>query len=272
MNKLFNFCQECNVEDFDVLKDLVVSKMEENYGQFGVDYVIANDNHLRTKKGDQMSFFYKCHWFVSLIIFEDKKEEIYLDEEFLKDILTDKCKEKSINNKVPFPELNVINKEKKPYDNFNNCYYDKVIYASVPYENAPHIFDKAKEISANNTFLDKQYMYDFHSYNILASLTRNNDITPLEELKNYTLGLNGECGELTDIVKKWLYHGKKINKADVLFELGDVLFYLTNIAALFGFSLEDVAINNNIKLLNRYKNGFNIKDSNNRIEDSITNK
>ena len=73
-------------------------------------------------------------------------------------------------------------------------------------------------------------------------------------------------------LKKWLYHGKKINKADVLFELGDVLFYLTNIAALFGFSLEDVAINNNIKLLNRYKNGFNIKDSNNRIEDSITNK
>ena len=88
MNKLFNFCQECNVEDFDTLKDLVISKMEENYGQFDIDYVIANDNHLRTKKGDQMSFFYKCHWFVSLIIFEDEKEEIYLDEEFLKDILT----------------------------------------------------------------------------------------------------------------------------------------------------------------------------------------
>ena len=272
MNKLFNFCQECNVEDFDVLKDLVISKMEKNYGQFGIDYVIANDNHLRTKKGDQMSFFYICTWYVSLIIFEDKKEEIYLNEEFLKDILTNKCKEKGINNKVPFPELNVINKEKISDDETDPYFYNKIIYASVPAENASHILEKAKEISANNTFLDNQYMYDFHSYNVLASLTRNNDITPLEELKNYTLGLNGECGELTDIVKKWLYHGKKINKADVLFELGDVLFYLTNIAALFGFSLEDVAINNNIKLLNRYKNGFNIKDSNNRIEDNITNK
>ena len=149
---------------------------------------------------------------------------------------------------------------------------DKYIDFYTNNENNVELKSIAHNVLNNNRELSERYWYSFGTYNILAQLTRNDKNGSREELLNYTLGLNGECGELTDIIKKWLFHGKQLNIADILYELGDVLFYLTNIAALFGFSLEDVAVNNNYKLLKRYKKGFNIKDSNNRIEDSITNK
>ena len=106
-------------------------------------------------------------------------------------------------------------------------------------------------------------------YPTLVNFTRNLTISPEEELKNYLLGLNGECGELTDIFKKILYHGKDYDATDVMLEIGDVLYYLTAICNILGIDLTDVMLNNNAKLMQRYKDGYSIKDSLNRVEDKV---
>lgn len=104
-------------------------------------------------------------------------------------------------------------------------------------------------------------------YPALVDFTRNKEIGELEELKNYLLGLNGECGELTDIFKKVLYHGKEYDAVDVMLELGDILYYLTAICNILGMDLSEIMLNNNAKLMARYKDGYSIKQSLNRIEE-----
>ena len=104
-------------------------------------------------------------------------------------------------------------------------------------------------------------------YPTIVNFTRNKDIGELEELKDYLLGLNGECGELTDAFKKVLYHGKEFDSTDVLLELGDILYYFTAICNILGFDLTEIMLNNNAKLMARYKDGYSIKQSLNRIEE-----
>ena len=70
------------------------------------------------------------------------------------------------------------------------------------------------------------------------------------------LGLNGEAGEVAEVVKKMIRDkGKQLSEEDrhdLLKELGDVLWYLSKIASKLGFSLEDVARSNLLKLKERY--------------------
>lgn len=105
------------------------------------------------------------------------------------------------------------------------------------------------------------------AYPTIVDFTRNKAIGPIEELKNYLLGLNGECGELTDLCKKILYHGKEYQPVDLMLELGDILYYLVAICNVIGVDVTEALLNNNAKLLARYHNGYSVKDSLNRIED-----
>jgi NTP pyrophosphatase (non-canonical NTP hydrolase) len=78
--------------------------------------------------------------------------------------------------------------------------------------------------------------------------------------KNYiypTLGLAGESGEVAEKIKKIIRDKKgKISRetrAEVEKELGDVLWYLTQIATELNLSLEDIAECNIKKLASRFK-------------------
>lgn len=79
-----------------------------------------------------------------------------------------------------------------------------------------------------------------------------------ERLLVQTLGLCGESGEVADIVKKHAWHGAPLDKAVMVDELGDVLWYLTDLATAIGVSLEDVAAANVAKLRRRYPDGFTV--------------
>lgn len=70
------------------------------------------------------------------------------------------------------------------------------------------------------------------------------------------LGVTGEAGEVADLVKKHLGHGKDLDRMKVAKELGDVLWYVAALADLIGFSLEAVAVMNVEKLKDRHPNGF----------------
>ncbi len=64
------------------------------------------------------------------------------------------------------------------------------------------------------------------------------------------LGLAGEVGEVTELLKKH-YRDDADPGTDLLLELGDVLHYLTVIAHAYGWTLDDVASANITKLARR---------------------
>jgi NTP pyrophosphatase (non-canonical NTP hydrolase) len=83
---------------------------------------------------------------------------------------------------------------------------------------------------------------------------------------NYAMGLAGEAGEVTDLLKKWVFHGHALDRMDLKKELGDVLHYLSGLCTLHHFTLEEVATANIEKLMQRYPNGFDTDKSINRTE------
>jgi NTP pyrophosphatase (non-canonical NTP hydrolase) len=68
------------------------------------------------------------------------------------------------------------------------------------------------------------------------------------------LGLVGEGGEFSEKIKKWLRDGV-LDKRLAAKELGDVLWYLTASARELGYSLQDIAEMNMVKLLARKNAG-----------------
>lgn len=80
------------------------------------------------------------------------------------------------------------------------------------------------------------------------------------------LGISGEAGEVTDYIKKVIFHGHDLDKETIALELGDVLWYLAYISKTIGIPLEKIAAMNIEKLKNRYPDGFSQKKSINRQE------
>ncbi len=75
-----------------------------------------------------------------------------------------------------------------------------------------------------------------------------------------TLGLVGEAGEVADKVKKILRDKKglfdKESKEAIKLELGDVLWYISQLSSELGYELEDVAHANLEKLKSREVRGM----------------
>lgn len=93
---------------------------------------------------------------------------------------------------------------------------------------------------------------DFQSYSEGA---RSTAIYPREHAIIYPmLGLCGESGEAAEKVKKKLRDGTW-DQDSFIKEMGDVLWYLTNLAADLGVSLEEVARRNLEKLQSRKERG-----------------
>jgi len=71
-----------------------------------------------------------------------------------------------------------------------------------------------------------------------------------------TMGLCGEAGEVAEKVKKHMRGDCSLHhlKSNLVLELGDVLWYVANLAFECGYTLEQVAEMNNTKLQLRRKN------------------
>lgn len=80
--------------------------------------------------------------------------------------------------------------------------------------------------------------------------------------KNYiypTLGLVGEAGEIAEKIKKILRdNGGSVNekdKVELVKELGDLLWYLSQLSTELGLSLDDIAVSNIEKITSRKERG-----------------
>lgn len=97
----------------------------------------------------------------------------------------------------------------------------------------------------------------FKQYN---EFVKGMKIYPAEHVVTYpALGLAGEAGEIAEKIKKILRDSggewSDDQKAAVLYELGDPLWYITALADDLGFTLQDVVDANNEKLTSRKKRG-----------------
>jgi NTP pyrophosphatase (non-canonical NTP hydrolase) len=70
------------------------------------------------------------------------------------------------------------------------------------------------------------------------------------------MGLAGEAGEVCDLLKKHLLHGKLLNRDELKDELGDVLWYLQHTCNTFGIPMAEVAHGNIRKLCDRYPDRY----------------
>lgn len=105
---------------------------------------------------------------------------------------------------------------------------------------------------------------DVNEYQKLAMRTLNKALTPKEILINGVMGLCGESGEAIDIVKKHISHNHPLDKEHLIKELGDIAWYLAEVATVLNVSLEEVLKINIEKLKKRYPDGFSEYNSINR--------
>lgn len=75
-------------------------------------------------------------------------------------------------------------------------------------------------------------------------------------LTNCALGLAGESGQLIDLIKDYTFRGKELNREQMVHEMGDVLWYLSQIAQWADIPFDEVAQNNIDTLNKRYPDGF----------------
>ena len=105
-----------------------------------------------------------------------------------------------------------------------------------------------------------------NEYQELAMTTLNKELSEKDVLINGVMGLCGESGEAIDLVKKWLAQGHELDKDKLISEIGDVAWYIAEIATALGVTLEEVLERNIEKLKRRYPEGFSYADSLNRKE------
>ena len=86
---------------------------------------------------------------------------------------------------------------------------------------------------------------------------------------NGAMGLNGEAGEVIDILKKHIFQGHKLDTDHIAKELGDCLWYVAVCAKGAGYTLDEIAEMNKAKLRNRYPDGFESDKSLHRAEGDI---
>lgn len=83
-----------------------------------------------------------------------------------------------------------------------------------------------------------------------------------------TLGLVGESGEIAEKIKKVLRdNGGVVDekaKTEIAKELGDVLWYVSQLSTEIGLSLEDIVASNIDKLASRKERGVIHGDGDNR--------
>ena len=82
------------------------------------------------------------------------------------------------------------------------------------------------------------------------------EVTPEQaNLLHMVIGASGEVGELVDAIKKHVIYQKPLDVENVKEELGDLLFYMSNLMQSVGLSFEEVLQHNVNKLSVRYSKG-----------------
>lgn len=95
---------------------------------------------------------------------------------------------------------------------------------------------------------------DFDEYQVESATTAKNNIK--NNVPYLALGLTGEAGEVAELVKKAIRDtGGSLDTDKLKKELGDVLWYVSQLASHYQIDLSDVANGNLNKLFSRRARG-----------------
>ena len=94
---------------------------------------------------------------------------------------------------------------------------------------------------------------------ISSGSTDNGKVHP--QLLHGAIGAVTESGEILELIKKAVFYGRKLNKDDLVLELGDVEWYCALIRETLGITQEEVQRRNIDKLRSRYSEGFDSHES-----------
>ena len=108
-----------------------------------------------------------------------------------------------------------------------------------------------------------------NEYQKLAMTTLNPALDKKDVLINGVMGLCGESGEVIDIVKKHLAQGHELDRGRIIGELGDIAWYLAEVAYILDTPLEEVLKRNIEKLKKRFPEGFSVERSIDRAKDDL---
>ena len=142
-------------------------------------------------------------------------------------------------------------------------YHDSVIEEAI--RSLQDAMDIRRDYEIQKALDEQKRPYSLNEYMRDAMRTKG-DFNLRDQLSDGGLGISGEAGEVSDLIKKHLFHGHPLEIIKLLKELGDVLWYIAEIADAAGFTLEDVARWNIEKLEERYPDGFSEEASINRKE------
>jgi NTP pyrophosphatase (non-canonical NTP hydrolase) len=107
---------------------------------------------------------------------------------------------------------------------------------------------------------------NLNEYQAHAARTANTKLNPRDRVIQAAFGLTGETGEVTDILKKILFHSHDFDREALVKETGDCLWYLAELCSAWGITLDEVARTNVAKLRARYPVAFDEERSRNRNE------
>ena len=88
--------------------------------------------------------------------------------------------------------------------------------------------------------------------------------TPLQDDLHMVLGMQTEVAEIADAYKKHMAYGKTLDLVNVKEELGDAMWYISNLCNLHGWDLRDIMQTNIDKLQARYPEKFDSHLAQNR--------
>ena len=109
-------------------------------------------------------------------------------------------------------------------------------------------------------------MMTFDQYQTFARRTMNTALNEREARTMTALGLVGEAGECSELIKKHVFHNRALDRDDLQAELGDVLWYVAALAPTADLTLNELATANLAKLRWRYPDGFSQDDSRRRVD------
>ena len=109
---------------------------------------------------------------------------------------------------------------------------------------------------------------DINEYQFLARRTINTGISTSAQNAHALHGMVGEIGELHSIYQK-TYQGHEFDENHAKKEVGDLLWFIAEFCTSMGWSMNDVAVDNIKKLINRYPEGFDEERSLLRDENDI---
>jgi NTP pyrophosphatase (non-canonical NTP hydrolase) len=91
-----------------------------------------------------------------------------------------------------------------------------------------------------------------HFENHVREFAKSDTLTDRELKANFAMGLAGESGEVVDLLKKHLFHGDDLDRAKLISELGDTLWYLIAICQQYEIHPSEVMQVNIEKLRRRH--------------------